>query len=158
VRIYGLRPLSRLEAAIYGLIVALLVALLAERLLDYMEIAERAAVEQTVLRVNSGLNLRLAHALIQGRRPELPANQDPFTLAGVVSPNFLGAQDFPDLQGETRAWVYDRLRQELIYVPRLKAGLRTDDPDGVLRFRVAADPAGGAYSLVPVTRYAWNLD
>jgi hypothetical protein len=156
MRIYGHRPLSRLEATIYGLIVALCIALVAERLLGYMEIAERSAMEQTVLRVNSGLNLRLAHALLQGRGRELPQGQDPFTLAGVISPNFLGAQDFPDLHGESRAWVYDRQRHELVYVPRLKRGLRTEDPDGVLRFRLVADPAGTSHSLIPTGPYTWD--
>lgn len=156
MRIYLLRPLTRLEAAIYGLIVALLIVLLAERLLGYMEIAERAAMQETVTRINSGLNLLLARALMQGRRLEPPQGQDPFTLAGVTSPNFLGERDFPDLHADSRAWVYDRSRRELIYLPRLTRGLRTEDPDGVIRFRLVADTGSPGYALVPVAPYTWE--
>ena len=156
MRIYLLRPLTRLEAAIYGLIVALLIFLLAERLLGYMEIAERAAMHQTLVRINSGLNLRLARAMIQGGRTELSQGQDPFTLAGVTSPNFLGERDFPDLHADSRTWVYDRSRRELIYLPRLTRGLHTEDPDGVIRFRLVAAPAGPGYALVPVAPYTWE--
>lgn len=156
MRFYGLRPLTRLEAGLYGLIVAVLIALLANRLLGYMELAERAAMELTIVRINSGLNLRLAYALMQGRSTDLSPEQNPFALAGVTAPNFLGEQDLPDLRAESRAWVYDRVRHELIYLPRLKQGLRTADPDGVIRFRLAADPAARTYALVPAAPYSWD--
>lgn len=156
MKIYGRRPLTKLEGAIYGAIGALLIVVFAQKLLEFMEIAERSAMEQTVIRINSGINLRLAYALLQGRPvdPSRELTRNPFELAGVIQPNFLGEQDLPDLPTlATRAWVYDRSKRELIYLPRLKRGLRTADPDAVIRFHIAAK---GPYALVPALPYAWD--
>ena len=159
MRIYGRRPLTRLEAGLYGGIAALLIVFLAERVLAYMELAERSAMERTVIGVNSGINVRLAQEMLQGRLIDVQGAlaRNPFDLAGLNQPNFLGEQDLPNLGSlPTRSWVYDRTRRELVYLPRLHRGLRTDDEEAVVRFRLAASRHGALYMLVPVSTYSWD--
>jgi hypothetical protein len=61
---FGRRPLTRLEIGLYVAIAAIVATLLLDQLLDAMEIAERSAMEETVSRVNSALNLRLAYEML----------------------------------------------------------------------------------------------
>jgi hypothetical protein len=159
MELYGRRPLTRLEAGLYGGIAALLIVFLVERMLDYMELAERSAMERTVINVNSGINLRLAQEMLQGRLIDMRGAlaRNPFALAGMNQPNFLGEQELPSLASlPTRSWVYDLTRRELVYLPRLHRGLRTPENEAVIRFRLTQNPRGAPYLLVPVTEYSWE--
>lgn len=159
MKIYGRRPLSKLEAGLYGGIAALLIAFLVDRTLEYMELAERSAMERTVINVNRGINIRLAYEMLQGRLIDVRGAlaRNPFELAGINQPNFLGEQDLPSLVSlPTRSWVYDRTRRELIYLPRLHRGLQTAEPEPVIRFRLAPNPQGALYLLVPISEYSWQ--
>src|SRR3979490_1800564 len=96
---YWRRRLSRLEAAIYAAVVALVLAVFLERLLYYMELAERTAMEITVSHVNSGLDLRQASGRLatQSVRDPAASARNPFELAAMSPGNFLGEMDSPSL-------------------------------------------------------------
>ena len=51
---YGSRPLSKLESALYVIVVSVLVLVFLDRMQVYFEYAERAAVETTLLHTQSG--------------------------------------------------------------------------------------------------------
>jgi hypothetical protein len=124
-----------------------------ERGLDYMELAERTAMEVTVMNINSALVVRSAHAMLAGRG--IPAGANPFELAGSAPPNFTGAFRSPDLGAlERRTWVFDTDSKELVYLPRFRRALVTEDPDQALRFRTVTD--GKIAKLVPTTPFSWR--
>ena len=155
---YWRRRLTRLEVAIYAAVAALVLAVFLERLLYYMELAERTVMEVTVSNVNSALNVRRAYEMLAGRAANDPSAplRNPFELAGMSPANFHGEIDSPSLASLERGhWVFDRIRRELIYLPRLRRGLTTADPDSAIRFRL--EPRGNAISmLVPTSEYTWN--
>jgi hypothetical protein len=157
VNIYGKRPLSRLEAGLYGGIAAILIAVLAHRLLDVMELAERSAMEATVLSLNAAVTTQLAYEVMRGRVPNTPAwaRRNPFELAKMSAPNFAGEVESSSSL-ERGTWAYDPARAELIYLPRLRTGLHTSDPDGAVRFRAVVKQGGLAYMLVPTSAYTWE--
>jgi general secretion pathway protein G len=161
-----LRPLTRLEKVLYAVIVAILVATLAEKFLDHMELAERTAMEVTISNVNSAISMRLAHERLRdGARLPAWALGDPFEL-GRISPfelarmspsNFLGERDSGRLASVERgSWIYDRARGELVYLPRLQRTLSTRDPDVALRFRLQSMNHGAHVMLVPTSKYHWQ--
>jgi hypothetical protein len=156
--VYWRRRLSTLEIAIYAALVAIVLAVFLERLLYYMELAERTVMEVTVSNVNSALHVRRAYDLLAGRSIDDPTapSRNPFELAGMSPANFHGEIDSPSLADLERGhWVFDRTQRELIYLPRLRRGLDTADANGAIHFRL--EPRGNAPSmLVPTSKYAWN--
>ena len=157
MQIFWKRKLTRLELALYTGIIAIAVAVFFERLLYYMEVAERTAMMVTVSQVNSAIHLGRAVAMLKGQPPESPAGGDPFELAGITPRNFLGAVDKPVLEAVERGvWLFDRATGEAIYLPRLSRQLTTDDPNRVIRFRLTPPPSGSYPVLVPTSKYNWG--
>ena len=152
------RNLTRLEIGIYAAVVGVVLAVFLERVLYYMELAERTAMEVTVSNVNSAINIRRAFGMLAPRGTKDPSAppRNPFALAEMSPANFIGEVDLPDLANLERGqWVFDRTRRELIYLPRLRRGLDTADPDGAIRFKL--EPRGNTVSvLVPTLEYVWN--
>lgn len=153
------RDLSRLEVATCAAIVAVVLAFFLERLLYYMELAERTAMEVTVSNVNSGITITLAYVIMGGDRAKQAEvlTQNPFQLAKMAPSNFWGEVNRPDLGAYERGgWIFDSFRSELVYLPRLRRGLKTTEPEGALRFHLAGPVNGVLYMLVPTSRYTWD--
>ena len=156
---YGSRPLAKLEAALYVLVVSALVLVLLDRMLAYFEYAERAAVEATLLRTQSALHTRLAYDILRGKAPD-PAEwptQNPFALGQMKLENFAGERDAADsgiLEGGR--WVYDRATHHIIYKPRYSRGLSIEGGGVALRFRLVMGGPGGLALLAPVAPYRWE--
>jgi len=156
---YGRRPLTRLEAGLYAVIGALLIAVVAERLLDYMEVAERSSVQATVANLTAAINTRLAYEVMRGEIDNVSgwARRNPFDLARASASNFAGEMDTSPAGGlERGVWAFDVVRAELVYRPRLHRGLETSDPTGALRFRAVIDERGFGYRLLADPPYRWN--
>jgi general secretion pathway protein G len=152
--VYWHRRLTRLEAAISATLLAVFLAVFLERVLYYLELAERTVVVLTVSNVNSALNVRRAYDMLGGQAMN-DRVRNPFELAGMSPDNFLGEIDSPSLATLERGqWVFDRTRRELIYLPRLHRGLETTDPDGAIRFKLELQR--GVSMLVTTSDYAWN--
>lgn len=156
---YGSRPLSKLESAIYVIVVSVIVLAMLDRMLTYFEYAERAMVETTLLRTQSALHTRLAFDLLRGKAPDLDAWSDhnPFDLAKMQLPNFAGERDASDAAAlEDGKWVYDPAKRELVYVARHARGLSVDGGGSALRFRLIIGGPGGLPNLAPVAPYRWE--
>jgi hypothetical protein len=152
--VYWRRPLTRLELAIYGALVGVFIAVFIERGLYYLELAERTAMEVTVSRVNSAINLRRAQDMLREGRASAPKGENPFEFARVKQANFRGEVLAAELYRlERGSWAFDPLRQEVVYLPRLHRLLEVDDPDGAIRFRIV--PERG-FMLVPTSQYRWE--
>lgn len=151
---YGRRPLTRLEAGLFAGLVAIFIAIFVRQMLEYMELAERAAMEATLLNAVSGINTRRAEDLLAPRNAVADwKRRNPFELARMAPANFAGELD--GLLPPSGSWGYDSSNGELIYAPRLHFKLNTPNGSAVLRFHLTAT-AGGGYMLVPNTPYRWE--
>lgn len=136
------RPLSRFELGVAAAALGIALVIFADRALDVMELAERTAMEATLSNVTSAINVQLVRAVLRGERPDLQ-QQNPFDLAGVPPPS--------------QNWSYDTEQKELVYRPSLRRRLHTDEPGGLLRFRLMPRRAGLGYQFVPVGGFQWLI-
>jgi hypothetical protein len=153
------RRLTRLESAIYVCIVAGLIAVFADRALAYMELAEKLAMDATLITLRSGINARVAAEMLRGLAPVAAAwaGRNPFELAGATPPSFAaeaGADDLSSL--ERPAWTFDARRGEAVYLPRLRRTLVTADGTDALRFRLVGQLGSLGYQLVSTSGYEWE--
>ena len=150
---YWRRPLTRLEAALYAGLVGVFMAIFIRYLFGYMETAERVAMQATLLNTSNALNVRLVQAfLARGAVPHDMAQGNPFEIAGALPPNFSDVATPAAL--EPGYWAYDRGRGEVVYLPRHRSGLQTEDDAPLLRFRLVRRQSG--YFFEPVTHFRWE--
>ena len=152
MRVYGGRPLTRLELALAALLLGIALAGFLREAQRLMEDAERTAMHATLNHAVAAINARLAHEVLRGEVGDLAQwmRRDPFELARMerTSPGVVS--------GTTGTWRYDAVRHELVYRPRHASRLRTQEPDGTIRFKPRlAQPALG-YMLVHTSKYVWE--
>ncbi|MCK7581248.1 MAG: hypothetical protein MZV65_40170 [Chromatiales bacterium] len=108
------------------MLIAVLVAVLLQRLIDYEEYAEKTAVELTVRNLRSALRWQTAQRMIHSRTVELAglAGANPIPWLERPPAGYLG-----ELAGATSAvvsggsWYFDLDSRELVYVPNLNRHL-----------------------------------
>jgi hypothetical protein len=143
---YWRRPLTRLEAALYGCLLAVFVGVFARSMAGYMEAAERLAMQATLINTTAAINVRRFQGLSDWQR------RNPFELSGATPPNFVKGGDPASM--ESGQWTFDIEQAELVYLPRLRLTLQTSDGQNVLRFRLIQGPRG--YSLEPKAPFVWG--
>ena len=150
---YWRRPLTRVEVGLYVGLVGIFVVVFARSMLGYMEVAERAAMQATLINTTAAINVRL-YANLVGQRDSFGdwKRRNPFEIAGATPPNFSGETDPARLA--SGQWGFDAQRAELVYRPRLGMSLHTRDGDGALRFRLVRGVVG--YSLEPSAPFVWK--
>ena len=157
---YGRRRLTRVEMAVYAFIVAALIAVFSSYILDYMEMAEKAAMETTVANVTSAINVRYALLVMSSRQADASRwfRGNPFELAGVTPPNYRGVLGAAATEDTGRpAWLFDAITAEVVYLPRLYSHLDGGEVDQ-LRFRLEPAGSGFGFALVPARPYRWRLE
>jgi len=134
------------------------------RLERYAEIAEKTAVDVSVLRIRSGLQLQLALASMKGRSLDYARwpRGNPFELAQMFPPNYLGELDPEDLAALPAGnWYFDRRNVELVYLVN-RSGHFSGGTDPVPAIRYRLDPGqriGRSYpdaKLVAAAPYRWE--
>ena len=159
------RQRNYLQSGLYVIIVGVLAAILLERLLTYAEAAEKAAMEATLSQLHAGLYARVAFLALRGEYQTIEAlpRRSPFLTAVMQAGNYRGEFVGVPAEIEGGSWLYDRLRNELVYVPNLKRYLVADldDVDAAhLRFRLevlkASKYAYTGVALRPVTTFRWD--
>lgn len=153
MKLYGRRPLTKLERALYAAIAGVVFAIFASELLDYMELAERTAMQATLMNAIAAINVRAARDALTSPPAQSARTRNPFQLAGATPANFAG-----ELDGSlppAGSWGYDRASDELVYAPRLHLRLHTSNGEPVLRFRLESE-RGPLQRLAPVTPYRWE--
>lgn len=121
--------------------VVLLVGVLSMVVLDYMlryiEMAEKSAMENTVVNLQSALRLRLMEALLHNDVKEVVrlANDNPIYWLRENPPNYAGEFDSPEPGTVAKGkWYYDLKNKELVYL--VDNGREfTPGPDGQKRIR-----------------------
>jgi len=150
---YWRRPLTRREAGLYAGLVGILVVVFASHMLDYLEAAERAAMQSTLINTTAAINVRFAANLVGQRdSPGDWKRRNPFEIAGATPPNFSRNGDPGHLT--SGQWGFDAERAELVYLPRFGMTLHTRSGDGALRFRLVRGVVG--YSLEPTAPFVWK--
>jgi len=153
-------------------IVALLAAILFNRLRFYEEAAEKAAMQQTAAAIKSALQMRVASYMISGRDNEIEnlRNENPVSWL-QESPVYYAGEFHADAYARVQpgSWYFDLTRRELIYVINLGDNFKPG-PDGRkwVRYRVRIEydeqvPEKGApprkvlsaASFAPVQPYTW---
>jgi len=159
------RQRNYLQSGLYVIIVGILATVLLERLLTYAEAAEKAAMEATLSRLHAALYTRVAYLAMRGKYEAIEAfpAQSPFVTGAMKASNYVG--EFVGLPTEVEggSWFFDRVRNELVYVPKLKRYLQADPDDQAmprLRFRVevlrSSKTAFTGVSLRPVGSPQWD--
>lgn len=168
------RGFTLFELVVVIVITSLLAIILLNRLWYYQEVAEKTAMEMTVMNMRSGLRLRIADLMTQDRMGEAAqlAQENPIHWLETPPPNYMGEFNNPK-QGALIPgnWYFDTGQQELVYLLQhnrfLKPGMG-ENPEGknALRFHVTAvghprqNGNGTVHkiegiTLVPVTQYHW---
>lgn len=173
-------PLKRngftlLELMIVIVITSVLAIILLNRFFYYQEVAEKAAMEITVMNVRSGLRLRIAELMMQDRMDEMGRLMDENPILWLETPpsnyiELLGGK--PERNAATPGnWHFDNERKELVYVLQHDAFFKSET-DGssngkkAIRFRVktVTPPRSNngdtvrrieGITLTSVTQYHW---
>lgn len=159
------RQRNYLQSGLYVIIAGILAAMLLERLLTYAEAAEKSAMEATLARLQAGLYARLALHTLRGEYQAVEAlpQRNPFIAADMLAGNYRG--EFVGVPAEVEGgnWLYDRVRNELVYVPNLRRHLVADPSDpsaAYLRFRLevrrTSTSAHAGVTVEPVTAFRWD--
>jgi hypothetical protein len=159
------RQRSYLQSGLYVIIAGVAAAVLLERLLTYAEAAEKAAMQATLSQLNASLYARVAFLALSGEYEAIEAlpRSSPFVTAVMQAGNYRG--EFVGVPAEIEGgnWLYDRVRNELVYVPNLTRYLVADPNEpsvAHLRFRLEVQKASKyAYTgvaLRSVTAFRWD--
>ena len=111
---------SLLELVIVVCVVAVLAGFGLEKMLRYLEEAEKAAMEQTIGNMKSALNLRLATMVVDGTIGKATglAAENPMDWLASRPENYLGALYDPALDKTAKGnWYFDRQGAILVYLP-----------------------------------------
>lgn len=158
------RQRNYFQSALYVIIAGTLAAVLLERLLTYAEAAEKAAMEVTLSQLHSNLYARVAFLALRGEYAAIDAlaSQSPFLTTQARSPNYLGEFDGEAADVKGGQWFFDRVRNELVYVPNLKRYLTAASGGqsvAALRFRLEVQKASTSgytgVTLRPTSAFAW---
>ncbi|WP_124703472.1 hypothetical protein [Sulfuriferula multivorans] len=123
------------------LLVSVLSLVLYDRFLGYQALAEKTAMEMTVINMRSGLRLRVAELMMGGKMDEIAGlvHENPINWLAAPPPNYIGALQNPEQSAiPGNAWYFDTSRHELIYMPGSGNIFATQPRASVVRFRVAA--------------------
>lgn len=161
----GRRQRNYLQSALYVVIAGILATVLLERLLTYAEIAEKSAMEATLSRLQSSLYTRVALLALKGEHEAIDVlpRRSPFATGAMQASNYRG--EFIGLPAELEGgtWLYDEVRNELVYVPSLNRHLLADPSDPTvkhLRFRLELQRASAqvytGVTVRPVVAYVWD--
>lgn len=156
---YGRRRLTRVEMAAYAVLIAAALVVFTTYVLDYMEMAERTAMEMTVSNVSSALNIYYATQVMTGAQPASGdwTRKNPFELAHTFPVGYLGELGQRDpAMVERPAWFFDAANAELLYLPRLHKHL-SSAIEGQVRFRLEPRGSGFGFALVPAAPYEWSV-
>ena len=142
-------------------IVAVLAAILLGRLLTYAEAYEKARMEVTLSRLQSGLYARLAYLSLSGDQAAARALQteSPFAAIGWRPPDYLGEFDGAPSGEPDGSWYFDRLSRELVYRPNLQRYFLAPDPPAArfqVELRTDASGTASGVRLVPTEPIRWE--
>lgn len=153
-------------------VVALLFGIALDRLMRYVELGERTAMEQNVAAMNVALTMKFAALVVAGREEAIgkEAGANPIDLLARPPENYLGVLAAPSAETlPPRSWYYDRTSGDVVYLPgRTRYLVEPASAINGLRFRVVLtapsprpDPAVREIRLPlvqPIVPYRWTVE
>lgn len=157
-----------LEFAVVAVVLAIMLGLLLQRVVEYQEQAEKAAVELTIRNLRSALRWEVGQRMIHGRGEDIAqlAGANPIAWLQRPPPGYVGESVVPAAaQIEAGSWYFDIAARELAYLPRFRSHLKTAaNSTAELRWRLHAlknvpgadvNPAVTEIVLVETMPYRW---
>ncbi|MGB6054113.1 MAG: hypothetical protein WBG17_02630 [Burkholderiaceae bacterium] len=137
---------SRLELLVAAVLIAIVAALLLERLTRYQEYTEKAVMEATIAHMRSGLRVRVAEMMITGSLAQLQEVRQENPVGWLEAPpaNYLG--EIPAAAAAAGNWYFDRDARELVYRPRHTRFFEPLENSAVAEVRLQVRPAGAGDS------------
>jgi general secretion pathway protein G len=123
---------SRLELLIVMVVIGIVVTVLLERLTRYQEYAEKAVMEATIANMGSGLRMRVAELMIDGRMAQMGTllQQNPITWLAAPPANYAGVLQHATAEVPAPGhWYFDAPVRQLVYLPQHHRFFRPG-PDG----------------------------
>lgn len=168
-RIGSQRGFSLLELMVVIIVISVLATVLFDRLQRYQELAEKTAMEITIMNLRSGLRLRVAELMIQDRMQEIAslAQENPVKWLDAPPPNYIGQADDAEPAIAPGSWYFDSRRRELVYIPRRTRFFQPGaDREMAVRLRVTvvaqpqpnsngAPPRAEGVALRQTNQYHW---
>ncbi len=164
------------ELIVVIVLVAILSGMLLRRFINYQEMAERVAMEQTAGAVRSALTIQLAGLIARGKLEDAPRLEsiNPMNFLSEPQKNYVG-EFFSVKPGDIPAgsWYYDLKSRQLVYTVQHDAHFTSSKKgEKAVRYKVSLVyndnlfvPAGNAASqkeiggvtLKVIYPYTWNL-
>lgn len=159
------------ELVVVVIVVAIMLAIVLDRMLFYVEMAEKVAMQQTVGSIRSSLHLQTASLIAKNRANELPnfAQQNPMDWLAEKPANYVGEIDDSSRKNvASGSWFFDVKAKNLVYLVHNGKHFRSGnvEPNQVM-FRVKlllgkADPTRPdevfveGVVLEQVNAYSWS--
>lgn len=143
----GQRGYSLFELVCVILIVSVLLLVLLDRTLRYQAMAEKTAMEVTIMNMRSGLRLRVAELMMAERTNELGGlvQDNPIHWLEAPPANYLGEIHNPQRSRlPVNTWHFDPDRRELVYLLRRNRFFGDEPAEGtavVLKVTAVERPA-----------------
>jgi hypothetical protein len=122
-------------------IASMLSVLLYDQFMRYQSLAEKTVMEMTVINMRSGLRLRVAELMMEGKMDEMAGlvHENPINWLAAPPPNYIGAFQNPEQHAiRTNAWYFDTKQHELIYMSGRRDIFATEPiHETAVHFRVA---------------------
>lgn len=117
----GQHGFSLFELVVVICLFSILVGVFVHRFLFLQELAEKTAMETTVINMRTGMRYQLAELMVQGRSYEMSAMLERNPIVWLTTPPANYAGEFDEASAEPIPpgnWYFDKKRRELVYQPR----------------------------------------
>lgn len=157
---YRIAGFTLFELVVTLVIMSVLIGVFFDHFLELEEIAEKTAMEQTVLSIRSALKLQMAALITGGRSQEIAQLADGNPMRFVSRTNYAGELSDPDeSQPPKGMWYFDPKHNELVY--RISGGANFSPSQGGdkrVRYQVKV-VRGGASGVTtpPATNEIWGV-
>jgi general secretion pathway protein G len=138
-----------IEFAVVAVLLSTFAAVLMNALLTYQALAEKTAVELTIMNMRTGLRYRIASLIVDGRSGEVAALGGANPVAFLERPpsGYLGEVDAAGSDAELPrgGWRFELPRRELVYRVNREGGFEpAGEGEKVIRLRVESSPGDGS--------------
>jgi len=125
---------TRIELVVAILILSVVGGVFLNRLHFYQAMAEKAALEYTLMVLKAGLQIRLAELIVSNRQADAAKleSENPMQWLSEKPANYLGEYREPPARGN---WYFDTRQQQLVYVVNNSDYLDAAEVGGVKQLR-----------------------
>ena len=158
IKMGGEYGITLFEMLVMSVVLGVLSLFLFDRVLTYQEMAEKSAVDMTIMNMRTGLRYQMADYLVQNQDQKIAGlvGQNPVKWLVTPPPNYLGeTQGQPEKEIARGNWYFDTNMRELCYsVDKGRNFVPAQSNQQILCVHIAL-LSKGVVGLTPVTQYRW---